>query len=335
MNPVFLLLHHERSWRTSRGVFLRIVFFGTPEFAVPSLQGLVSTGYDVAAVVTQPDRQAGRGRKIQPCMVKREAEEHGITVLQPERIKHETFIRQLESLSPSAVVVVAYGQILPPEILNLPRYGCINVHASLLPAYRGAAPVNWAIVNGENRTGITIMLMDKGMDTGPVLLQEQMDIKPDDTAGVLSRRLSEAGARLLIPALEGVAGGTLIPRPQTGKVSYAPPLKKTDALIQWSMNAQRLSQFIRGMNPWPGAYSFLGGMRVKIVKAVPVEQETGRRQDAVAGVIDDVTGDALIVNAGAGRLAIRELQPPGKPVMTVRSFLQGRTLAKDMRFCDS
>jgi methionyl-tRNA formyltransferase len=317
---------------------LKIVFFGTPEFAVPSLQGLLNAGHEIAAVVTQPDRKVGRGRKIKSSQVKREAEKNGIRILQPQRVRDDNFIRELEVFNPSAIVVVAYGQILPSGILHLPKYGCINVHASLLPDYRGAAPVNRAIMNAEKKTGITIMFMDEGMDTGPVLLQEEMDIKDDDTAGILSRRLSEAGAQLLIPALEGVEKGTLIPQPQAGKVSYAPPLKKNDALIDWSQTAKDLFHFIRGMNPWPGAYSFLDGTRIKILKGAPVVTDGEHDQAHRAGgpgMIDTATRNELIVSTGSGKLAILELQPSGKPVMSVRSFLQGRTLRKGMRFHDS
>jgi methionyl-tRNA formyltransferase len=317
---------------------LKIVFFGTPEFAVPSLQGLLNAGHEIAAVVTQPDRKVGRGRKIKSSQVKREAEKNGIRILQPQRVRDDNFIRELEVFNPSAIVVVAYGQILPSGILHLPKYGCINVHASLLPDYRGAAPVNRAIMNAEKKTGITIMFMDEGMDTGPVLLQEEMDIKDDDTAGILSRRLSEAGAQLLIPALEGVEKGTLIPQPQAGKVSYAPPLKKNDALIDWSKTAKDLFHFIRGMNPWPGAYSFLDGTRIKILKGAPVVTDGEHDQTHRAGgpgMIDTATRNELIVTTGLGKLAIQELQPSGKPVMSVRSFLQGRTLREGMRFHDS
>lgn len=317
---------------------MNIVFFGTPEFAVPSLQILLNAGHTIDAVVTQPDRQGGRGRKVQSSPVKIEAQKHEIRVLQPEWIRDDAFISELKALNPSAIVVVAYGQILPAEIVHLPQYGCINVHASLLPGYRGAAPVNWAIINGEKRTGITIMLMDEGMDTGPVLLQEEMEIRDDDTAGTLSPRLSEAGALLLMPALEGLHKGTLIPQPQAGKVSYAPPLAKADALIQWQRPAMELFHFIRGMTPRPGAFSFLEGKRIKILKSSPVETDDRDDQNhriKEPGKIDTATREELIVCTGSGKLSIREVQPPGKPVMSVRSFLQGRRLKEGMRFHDS
>lgn len=312
------------------------MFFGTPQFAVPSLHVLLSAGHEIAAVVTQPDREVGRGRKIRASDVKSEAQEKGLRVLQPQRVRDTEFIQELKDINPSVVVVVAYGQILPPAILRLPHHGCINVHASLLPAYRGAAPVNWALLNGEKMTGITIMLMDEGMDTGPVLLQEETEIRDDDTAGTLSHRLSEAGGQLLVHAVGKIEKGTLIPKPQAGKVSYAPPLQKSDARIQWSRSARELCYFIRGMNPWPGAYSHLDGKRVKILKGLTVDMEdTPENRMGEPGVIDTATRDQLIVTTGAGKISILELQPSGKPAMTVKSFLQGRIVKKGMRFLDS
>jgi len=319
---------------------LKIVFFGTPEFAVPSLARLINAGHEIIAVVTQPDRQFGRGRHVRPCRVKLEALKSDIRILQPERVRDADFIQELKTLNPSVVVVVAYGQILPPEILHMPRYRCINVHASLLPQYRGAAPVNWAILNGDKKTGVSIMVMDEGMDTGPLLLQEETDIGQDDTAGSLSLRLSEMGAELLLSALKGVEEGTLIPEPQTGKDTYAPLLKKTDGSIQWSKSADKLFDFVRGMNPWPGAYSFLEGMRIKILKVLPVstaEQNISCKvnKKGEAGVIELLSSDELIVSTGSGKIAVLALQPSGKPVMSVKSFVQGRSLRTGMRFHDS
>jgi methionyl-tRNA formyltransferase len=318
---------------------VKIVFFGTPEFAVTSLIRLLDEDYEIPVVVTQPDRRTGRGMQVKPCPVKLEAEMNGIRVLQPQQVRSDDFIRELDAVNPSAIVVVAYGQMIPSGILSLPKYGCVNVHASLLPSYRGAAPVNWAIMNGETKTGITIMSMDEGMDTGPVLLQEEMKIQDDDTAGSLSFRLAEAGAQLLIRALEGIERGTLIPEPQAGKVSYAPPLEKSDALVEWKKTAKELGYFIRGMNPWPGAYSFLEGKRIKILKGVPVMTDGGGRDDRTnrsvgPGMIATATRSELIVTTGSGKISILELQPAGKPAMSVKSFLQGRTVREGMRFHD-
>jgi methionyl-tRNA formyltransferase len=305
---------------------LKIIFFGTPEFAVPSLKALLNSKHEILAVVTQPDRRSGRGRHIKPSPVKNEAEKAGLLILQPQKIKEPDFIDKLKRLNPPVIVVVAYGQILPPEIIHLPEYGCVNVHASILPKYRGAAPINWAIINGETTTGITTILMDEGMDTGPVLLQEETEIKPDDTAGTLSQRLSEIGASLLIRTLEGLVHGSIKPVPQTGEATYAPILKKSDGVIQWSKSAQEISNFVRGMNPWPGAYCFMNNERFKIFKAIPFSG------NGKPGVIVKVTKDELLVGTGKGRLSIKEIQPSGKPVMPVKAFLQGRKLKEGMRF---
>ena len=305
---------------------MRLVYFGTPEFAVLPLQALLGGGYEVIAVVTQPDRPSGRGRHLKACPVKVEAEKSGLRILQPGRVREPEFIEALKAIHPSAVVVAAYGQILPAAIIHLPELGCVNIHASLLPAYRGAAPINWAIINGENKTGITTMLMDEGMDTGPVLLQTETEISADDTAGTLSLRLSKIGADLLIPTLKGLASGDVTPVPQTGDVSYAPLLKKDDGLIRWSKSAEESCRFINGMNPWPGAYSLLENERVKIIRAVPLD---GKGE---AGTIVSAGKDELIVGTGRGRLSILEIQPPGKAVMLVTAYLQGRRLRTGMRF---
>lgn len=305
---------------------MRLVYFGTPEFAVLPLQALLRAGHEVLAVVSQPDRQSGRGRQMKSCPVKMEAQKEGLRILQPARVRGPEFIDALKVLNPSAVVVAAYGQILPAAIIHLPQLGCVNIHASLLPAYRGAAPVNWAIINGEKKTGITTMLMDEGLDTGPVLLQEETEISADDTAGALSLRLSKIGAELLIPTLKGLESGEVKPIPQTGEVSYAPLLKKDDGLIMWSRSAEDLCRFINGMNPWPGAYSILEGERVKIIRAAPLEG------NAEAGTIERAGKEDLIVGAGKGSLSILEIQPSGKAVMPVKAYLQGRRLKEGMRF---
>lgn len=305
---------------------MRIVFFGTSEFAVPALHALLSSGHEVLAVVTQVDKRSGRGMRMTPPPVKSEAQKAGLRILQPMSVKNMDFINQLRELNPSVIVVVAYGQILTPEIIHLPDSGCINIHASLLPKYRGAAPVNWAIINGEDRTGVTAMLMDEGMDTGPILLQEEVEIRRGDTAGSLSERLSKIGAGLLIRTMEMLKRGELSPVPQTGAVSYAPMLKKGDGLIDWLRPADELFNFIRGMNPWPGAFSFLGGERLKILRSEPVDG-TGE-----AGVIHRVSRGELLVGTGKGMLSILEIQPSGRPVMPIRAFLQGRRLKEGMRF---
>ncbi|MBI5050243.1 MAG: methionyl-tRNA formyltransferase [Nitrospirae bacterium] len=305
---------------------MRLVFFGTPDFAVPPLKALINSEHEILAVITQPDRQSGRGRHITVCPVKLEAQKAGLKTLQPQHVRETDFIEELKLLSPQVIITAAYGQILPPEIIRLPEYGCINIHASLLPRYRGAAPINWAIINGDDKTGITSMLMDEGMDTGPVLLQAETAIEESDTAGSLSQRLSKIGAGVLIQTLKGIEQGSLKPVPQSGDVSYASLLKKNDGLISWSKTARELYNFIRGMNPWPGAYSFLEGKRVKILRA-KVSDAAGK-----TAVINKVTKDELAVGTGKGLISILEIQPEGKPPMTIKAFLQGRNIQEGMRF---
>ncbi len=308
---------------------MRLIFFGTPEFALPLLKALLNSEHKVQAVVTQPDRQSGRGRRITSCPVKLEAQRTGLKIFQPHHVKDKDFINELKTLNPAVIVVVAYGQILPSEIIHLPEFGCINIHASLLPEYRGAAPINWAIINGEEKTGITTMLIDKGMDTGHVLLQEETEINKEDTAGSLSRRLSKIGADVLMQTLEGLEKRSLKPKPQSGDVSYAPLLKKVDGLIRWSKSARELSNLIRGVNPWPGAYSFLEGEKVKILRVASTDGS------GEAGVICKKTREELLVGTGGGLLSLLEIQPSGKPAMTVKAFLQGRKIKQGMRFYEN
>jgi methionyl-tRNA formyltransferase len=305
---------------------LKIVFFGTPDFAVPALESLLGSAHEVLAVVTQPDRQSGRGRKIKSCAVKIEALNADLRVLQPQTVKDPAFVDEVKNMNPEVIVVVAYGQILPPELIHLPQKGCINIHASLLPNYRGAAPINWALIHGDRSTGITIMQMDEGMDTGPILLQEELEILPDDTAGSLSARLSKAGGPLLITALDRLENDKLKPYPQEGGATYAAIMKKSDGFIEWERTAAELNRFIRGMNPWPGAYGFIEKERYKILNAVPVDG-TGK-----PGVITTMTKEELKVGTGSGLLSVLEIQPAGKPVMTVHAFLQGSSLKEGMRF---
>lgn len=304
---------------------MKVIFFGTPEFAVLPLQSLLKSGHEVLAVVTQPDRPGGRGRRIKACPVKEEAQKAGLKILQPQKARDPEFINELKRLNPGLIVVAAYGQILPPEIIHLPRMGCINIHASLLPAYRGASPISRAIINGDNKTGVTTMLMGEGLDTGPVLLKEETEISAEDTAGSLSARLSKIGADLLISTIEGLESGEVKPVSQSGAVSYAPLLRKNDGFIQWSESAEELRCFVNGMNPWPGAYGFLENERVKIFKVMPLD---GKGEP---GVIE-FSKDQLIVGTGRGRLAVLEIQPSGKPVMTVKAYLQGRRIKEGMRF---
>lgn len=296
---------------------MRIIFFGTPSFAVPSLNALLGSGEEVIAVVTRPDKRKGRDRILSQPPVKELALEKGIGVLQPANIKEQAFLDGLRRMDPGIIVVVAYGKILPVEILKLPTYGCVNVHASLLPKYRGAAPVQWAIIRGEKKTGVTTMLMDEGLDTGDILLQEETDIGEEDNAVTLSKKLSEIGASLMVETIRKLKDGSIKPVPQAGWASYAPPLKKKDGRIKWENTSRDIFNFVRGMYPWPSAYCYLNKERIKIteVKALEGSGIPGRIEKA---------GDELIVGATDGLISLIELQPEGKRVMAVREFLRGR-----------
>lgn len=307
---------------------MRILFFGTPLFAVPSLRALLQSGDEVIAVVTQPDKKKGRGRVVTPPPIKEVAADNGIPILQPSSMKEPSFIGELEHLNPGMIVVVAYGKILPSQVLGLTLHGCINVHASLLPKYRGAAPIQWAIINGEKKTGITTMLMDKGLDTGDILLQEEVEISDDDTAETLGKRLADTGASLLMQTIVKIRDGSLKAIPQSGNPSYAPPLKKEDGKINWGKTAAEIFNLVRGMYPWPCAYCYLNKERIKITK-VRVLGGHG-----MAGRIDEADGE-LVVGTGEGLISVMELQPEGKRLMSVKDFLQGRRLKKGAFFDES
>ncbi len=306
---------------------MRIVFFGTPSFAVPSLDALIKSGKSIAAVVTQPDKRKGRGHLLSQSPVKEVAMSKGIQVLQPLTMRDEDFLNILMDIKPEIIIVVAYGKIIPKRILELPKYNCINVHASLLPKYRGAAPIQWSLINGEEATGITTMLMDEGVDTGDILLQGEIKIDIDDTSETLGRKLSELGAGLLLKTIEGIADNSITPKPQTGEPSYASVIKKEDGRIDWSKTAVELFNFVRGMYPWPVAYCHLNGERIKLIKVKPADGE------GKSGRIEKARKDELLIGTGNGLLLIRELQPEGKKVMTVSAFLQGRNI-KEGTFTD-
>jgi methionyl-tRNA formyltransferase len=300
---------------------MRIIFMGTPEFAVPSLRALIESGEDVVAVVTQPDKPKGRGLEVAPPPTKILAEKNGIPVLQPTKIKTEEFFNELKRFNPDLICVAAYGKILPKNLLELPPYGCINVHASLLPKYRGAAPINWAIIRGEKVTGITTMKMDEGMDTGDMLLKEEVSIDDEDTGETLSEKLSEIGARLLIRTLNLLKEGKLnfIPQDHT-QATYAPMLKKEDGNIDWKKSAEEIRNHIRGALPWPGAYTNLEGKLLKIYKARLAEGE-GKPGE----VIKSQPG-FLRVATGKGALDILEIQIEGGKKLGTEAFLRGRRI---------
>ncbi len=299
---------------------MHIVFFGTPAFAIPSLVALLQAGEEVIAVVTQPDKKKGRGRISSPPPVKELAIDRGIKILQPVNIKDHLFLNDLSKIMPEIIVVVAYGKILSAQILRLPSHGCINVHASLLPKYRGAAPIQWAIINGEKKTGITTMLMDEGLDTGNILLQEETEISCDDNAETLGNKLAEIGASLLIRTIKGIKGGSIKPIPQEGAPSYAPPLKKEDGRLNWSKTATEIFNFVRGMYPWPCAYCYLNNERIKII-SVKMLEGLGIPQR-----IERAEKGELVIGTGKGLISIIELQPEGKRPMSAEAFLLGRRL---------
>jgi methionyl-tRNA formyltransferase len=247
---------------------------------------------------------------------------NGVTVMQPAGIRTSSFWEELSLLRPDAIAVVAYGRIIPPSVLKLPPFGCINVHASLLPKYRGAAPIQWAIINGETKTGITTMLMDEGLDTGDILLREETEIRDEDNALTLSKRLSGMGASLLTKTLEGMKEGFVKPNPQTGEPSFAPPLKKDDGKIDWSLPARRVFDLIRGTYPWPGAHCYLKGERITVLKARVLDYE----KTGVPGRVEKIGSEGASVSTGRGILSIMEVKPEGKNSMPAASFMHGRRL---------
>lgn len=312
---------------------MRIVFMGTPEFAVASLEALLRSPYDVVGVVTQPDRPKGRGQEVVASPVKLVAQRAQIPILQPLKMKDPGFVAALQAWQPEVIVVAAFGRILPKSILDVPPRGCVNVHASLLPKYRGAGPIQWAVINGERETGITTMQMDEGMDTGAILLQEPVPIAPDDTAGTLSSKLAEVGGRLLLDTLRRLDAGDLTPRPQDhAQATMAPLLKKEDGQIDWSSPAASIANRVRGLSPWPGAYTYRGTERWSLWKADAVEQTaSGTGQPAVPGTLLVSGKDALLVQTGSGVLRIMEFQPANSRRMSVAQYLAGHTLESGLR----
>lgn len=306
---------------------------GTPIFAVPSLNALIDAGHKVVAAVTQPDKPHGRGKILKPSSVKIAARGFNIQVFEPAKLKDEGFVQKVKRLSPDFIVVVAYGKILPESILEIPPKGCINIHASVLPKYRGAAPVNWAIINGEKETGVTSMLMDKGMDTGGILLQETIGIGGDETAEDLLEKLSIAGAGLLVKTISLVADGRLNATPQDDRLAtYAPVLKKDDGHIDWAKGAPEIRNFVRGIYPWPGAYTHLKGKLLKVYKgAVDGNIVRGASSDLPPGTVVEVREDSIAVQCGKGVFCITELQPEGGKRMSARDFLKGRKLMSGER----
>jgi len=307
----------------------RIVFFGTPPFALPALKVLIEGTDPVVAVVTQPDRRKGRGQKVTPPPVKELALRHGLTVLQPEKVKEETFLGHIATLEPDLFVVVAYGEILPKALLAIPKHGSVNVHASLLPKYRGAAPMPWAILKGEEATGVTTMMMDEGMDTGDILLQTKVSIAQRETGASLYERLSLLGAPLLKETLEGMKAGTIRPTPQDPTLaSYAPSIKKEDGRIDWTREAQEIDRQVRALNPWPGAFTRWEGRFLKIYKG-EVREETPKGK---VGAVSWVGSDFIGVETGKHSFLIQEVQLEGGKRMGARDFLSGHPISVGATF---
>lgn len=309
---------------------LRIIFMGTPDFACPILTKLIDRGDTILAVVTQPDRPKGRGQKLLPPPVKVIAEKHGIPVLQPLKVRTPEFIAQIRELAPDLMVVVAFGQILPQSLLDIPKHGCINIHASLLPRYRGAAPINWCLVNGEVETGITTMQMDAGLDTGDMLVKRTISIGPDEDAQSLHDRLSSLGAETIDETLLNLVNGTLTPEKQDNSLScYAPMLKKEDGLIDWNKNPEQIKNLVRGLTPWPGAYTTLGNKTLKLFKVSVVEGS------AAPGEVISAGKNGIVVACGSGSIRIEELQLEGRKRLSAANFLAGYPLDSGIRLGDS
>ncbi len=329
---------------------MRVIFMGTPDFSVPTFEALLDAGHEIVLAVTQPDRAKGRGNTVQCSPVKEAAVRHGTDVYQPVRIRDPECIKYLKQTEADIVVVVAYGQILPKEILEMTPYGCVNVHASLLPKYRGAAPIQWAVINGEPVTGVTTMRMDEGLDTGDIILTEEVVPAPDETGGSLFDRLSEVGARLCVKTLAAIEEGTAVYTPQDHEqATKVGMIRKEMGLIDWNRPAVEIERLIRGLDPWPSAYTKWNGKTLKIWKAEVREEypgtepcadverseypgtETGAddkasgtaAQPQAPGTVVDVTRDVAAVQTGDGLLILREVQPEGKKRMSCGEFLRG------------
>jgi len=305
---------------------VKIVFMGTPEFAIPSLKMLVEEGYDVVAVVTQPDKPKGRGNKLTAPPVKEYAVEKGIPVLQPEKVKTPEFVQELKAVNPDIIITAAYGKILPKEILDIPPLGCINVHGSLLPKYRGAAPIHWAIINGEKTTGITTMYTDTGLDTGDMLLKREIAITDDMTVGELHDRMAVLGAETLKETLIRLKEGRLERTPQNhAEATYAPLITKDTGKVNWADTSVNIYNLIRGTNPWPVAYTHYKGDRMRIWKA---RFNSGKQVDFAPGTITDVGKGYIEVACGSGTLIIEEIQFSSSRRMSVEEYLRGHVITE-------
>mgnify|MGYP001160614038 FL=1 len=302
---------------------MKIVYMGTPAFAVPALKAIFDKGFQIPLVISQMDKPKGRGNKLQPTPVKELAINLGLTVHQPENVNDSETIDMLKSIEPDFIIVAAYGQILKEELLKIPKYDCLNIHASILPRYRGAAPINWAVINGDSISGVTIMKMEKGLDTGPIVLMAETQIDDEDTAEELHDRLSVLGAELIVRAIDDIIKGEAAYIPQDhGESSYAPMLYKNTGRIDWSKPSDKIRNMIRGLIPWPNAFSFYKGERVRILKADSIKQN----HNIPPGTIVKADKDGIKVAAGDGFVIIKELQFPNKKPMEVSAFLLGNKI---------
>ena len=316
---------------------------GTPDFAVDTLEGIVKAGHQVELVVTQPDKAKGRGKKLMYTPVKEKALEYDLPVAQPEKVREDAFVEKLEAIAPDVIVVVAFGQILPESILNIPKYGCINVHASLLPAYRGAAPIQWAVIDGLKETGVTTMYMEKGLDTGDIICQSTLTLYKEETGGSLFERLAKEGAALLLTTLEQLEQGTATRTKQDdSKSSYAKMLTKDMGCLDFSKNAIELERLIRGLNPWPSAFTTLNGKNLKIYRVEIIEEtkvtaileknvELSKERKLAAGNIIAVDKESFTVCCAEGALRIMNLQLEGKKRMDTSAFLLGYEVKAGMQ----
>ena len=308
---------------------MRIVFMGTPDFSVPTLKALVDAGHDVAAVVTQPDKPKGRGKEMQMTPVKVQALEYKIPVYQPVKARDPEFVSLLKEMQPDAMVVAAFGQLLPKTILDIPQYGCVNIHASLLPKYRGAAPIQWAVINGDPYTGVSTQRMDEGVDTGDIILEEKVEIRPDETGGSLFDRLAEVGAELCVKTIEAIENGTAVYTPQdNSKATHTAKIHKELGSIDWTKSAKEIECLIRGLNPWPSAYTRLDGKTLKIWRANVLPDE----KKAAPGCIIKAEKGSFLVQTGDGVLELLEVQLEGKKRMTTDAFLNGYTVEEGTYF---
>lgn len=304
---------------------MKIVFMGTPDFAVPSLDILVKNGYEVASVVTQPDKPKGRGNKLTPPPVKEYALNNNIPVLQPEKVKTGTFAQQLREIAPDLLVTVAYGRILPQEVLDIPPYGCVNVHGSLLPKYRGAAPIQWSVINGDSITGITTMYTDIGMDTGDMLLKREVEIGINETAGELHDKLSIIGAEVLLETLKELEKGTLVRIPQPAdEATYVTMISKETGRIDWSKTMEQIHNLVRGTDPWPGAYTFYKGERMRVWKT----EYSNIEKASKPGEIIEVKKEGILVGTGKGNIMLKEIQFDSGKRLKVEQYLAGHLIDK-------